>query len=184
MLSVEDQYHTMFRDIARKIMREKSFKELEQLLKDKNYIPSLLKDDHLIDVFDMPDRPAYQKRWNKGNASATFIVMREYRKWKVLLQLPFCRIPILSDYSSEKKAVEEIRQLLINKELEMESFSEVFRLIEKYKQIPTTQEEDLTELRELLENKEQQSPWFAHQSRFTIERIMEELLQRMRRRNA
>lgn len=179
-----NQYHTMFRDIARKINEGKSFKELEQLLKDKNYIPSLLKDDHLIDVFDMPDRPAYQKRWNKGNASATFIVMREYRKWKVLLQLPFCRIPILSDYSSEKKAVEEIRQLLINKELEMESFSEVFRLIEKYKTDPTTQEEDLTELRELLENKEQQSPWFAHQSRFTIERIMEELLQRMRRRNA
>ena len=179
-----NQYHTMFRDIARKINEGKSFQELEQLLKDKNYIPSLLKDDHLIDVFDMPDRPAYQKRWNKGNASATFIVMREYRKWKVLLQLPFCRIPILSDYSSEKKAVEEIRQLLINKELEMESFSEVFRLIEKYKIDPTTQEEDLTELRELLENKEQQSPWFAHQSRFTIERIMEEVLQRMRRRNA
>lgn len=57
-------------------------------------------------------------------------------------------------------------------------------MIEKYKTDPTTQEEDLTELRELLENKEQQSPWFAHQSRFTIERIMEELLQRMRRRNA
>ena len=57
-------------------------------------------------------------------------------------------------------------------------------MIEKYKIDPTTQEEDLTELRELLENKEQQSPWFAHQSRFTIERIMEELLQRMRRRNA
>ena len=100
-----NQYHTMFRDIARKINEGKSFQELEQLLKDKNYIPSLLKDDHLIDVFDMPDRPAYQKRWNKGNASATFIVMREYRKWKVLLQLPFCRIPILSDYSIEKKAV-------------------------------------------------------------------------------
>ena len=156
--------------------------DLEQLLKDKNYIPSLLKDDHLIDVFDMPNRPAYQKRWNKGNASATFIVMREYRKWKVFLQLPFCRIPILSVYTSEKKAVEEIRQLIISKEPEMESFSEIFQLIEKYKTDPTIQEKDLNGLRKLLENKEQQRPWFAHQSRFTIDWIIEELLQRMSRR--
>ena len=41
--------------------------DLEQLLKDKNYIPSLLRDDHMMDVFHRPDRPAYQKPWNKGN---------------------------------------------------------------------------------------------------------------------
>lgn len=73
----------MFRDIARKINEGKSFLELEQLLKDKNYIPSILEDDHLIDVFHRPDRPAYQKHWNKGNACATFIVIREYGKWQV-----------------------------------------------------------------------------------------------------
>ena len=177
-----NQYHAMFRDIARKIKEGKSFMDLEQLLKDKNYIPSLLRDDHMMDVFHRPDRPAYQKPWNKGNASATFIVMREYGKWKVFLQLPFCRIPILSVYTSEKKAVEEIRQLLISKEPEMESFSEVVQLIEKYKTDPTIQEKDLTGFRKLLENKEQQRPWFAHQSRFTIDWIIEELFQRMRRR--
>ena len=178
-----NQYRSMFRDIAQKINEGKSFMDLEQLLKDKNYIPSLLKDDHLIDVFHMPGRPAYQKWWNKGDASATFIVMREYGKWKVFLQLPFCRIPILSVYNSEKKAVEAIRQLLISKEPEMESFSEVVQLIEKYKTDPTIQEKDLTGFRKLLENKEQQRPWFAHQSRFTIDWIIEELLQRMRRRS-
>ena len=178
-----NQYHTMFRDIARKINEGKSFIDLEQLLKDKNYIPSLLKDDHLIDVFHMPGRPAYQKWWNKGDASATFIVMREYGKWKVFLQLPFCRIPILSVYNSEKKAVEAIRQLLISKEPEMESFSEVVQLIEKYKTDPTMQEKDLMGLRKILENKEQQRPWFAHEIRFTIDWIIEELLQRMRRRS-
>ena len=85
-------------------------------------------------------------------------------------------------YTSEKKAVEEIRQLIISKEPEMESFSEIFQLIEKYKTDPTIQEKDLNGLRKLLENKEQQRPWFAHQSRFTIDWIIEELLQRMSRR--
>ena len=179
-----NQYRSMFRDITSKINDGKSFMDLEQLLKDKNYIPSLLKDDHLIDVFSMPGRPAYQKWWNKGDASATFIVIREYGKWKVFLQLHFCRIPILSAYNSEKKAVEAIRQLLISKEPEMESFSEVVQLIEKYKTNPVIQEKDLMGLRKLLENKEQQSPWFAHEIRFTIDWIIEELLRRMRRRIA
>lgn len=66
----------------------------------------------------------------------------------------------------------------------MESFSEIFQLIEKYKTDTTIQEKDLTGLRKLLENKEQHSPWFAHQSRFTIDWIIEELFQRMRRRTA
>lgn len=59
------------------------------------------------------------------------------------LQLPFHRIQIFSDYPSEKKAVEGIRQLLINREPEMVSFSEVVQLIESYKIDSTIQEKDL-----------------------------------------
>ncbi len=178
-----NQYHAMFKDIAKKIKEGKSFLDLEQLLKDKNYIPSLLQDEHLIDVFCMPDKPAYQKRWKKGNASATFIVMCEARKWKIFLQLPFCRIPILAEYASESRAVKEIRHLLISKESEMESFSDVFRLYEKYKKAPMLKEKDLIELKGRLEKWERHNPWFAHQNGFAIKRIVDELSRRVKREN-
>ena len=66
---------------------------------------AFFRDEHLVDVWDRYDRPAYQKIWKKGNREILFIVTKQERIWRAYIQGPYSRIAVFQQCSSEKKNV-------------------------------------------------------------------------------
>ena len=51
--------------------------EFQQYMRKEGKNLAFFRDEHLVDVWDRYDRPAYQKIWKKGNREILFIVTKQ-----------------------------------------------------------------------------------------------------------
>lgn len=161
----------MFRELAGKIESGMTYSDLEKDLRPENFAPAILEDYHTIAAGYTDRNPIYQKRWKKGDAAVTFITEKKGNKWNVCIQLPYIRMPVLTYYTSEKAAVNAIRDLVKEKETEMVRFSNVFQRVQdcmygkgKLKQMIIDLEEEA-----------EVHPWYGSRSFFSPKKIKREL---------
>lgn len=175
----------MYRTLQNKIESGIKYATLSGELKSEDFEPSLLSDDHLMDVSYSSKHPAYVKMWEKGCHSVKFIVFYDYGMWQVSLQLPFYRIEIFKLFSSEKKAVEAIRELLREKEEDMESFSEICSFVSKAQEWCEKGIIKLGTVGEWLERRKEKKPWYLCGSelepRKIVVRISENIYRKQKR---
>lgn len=99
----------MYKELTVKAEHEESLGELPE----SDFSCFQLSDEHLIDVWHRTDRPAYQKYlcWEGHNKGIRFIVQMEpfSHRWSTCIQLPYIRKQILTENTSEKKCMEQLR---------------------------------------------------------------------------
>ena len=100
-----EKYFSMFQFLQKKIEEGFCQQEFQQYMRKEGKNLAFFRDEHLVDVWDRYDRPAYQKIWKKGNREILFIVTKQERIWRAYIQGPYSRIAVFQQCSSEKKNV-------------------------------------------------------------------------------
>lgn len=98
-------YFSMFQFLQKKIEDGFGKQEFQQYMRREGLPLAFFRDEHLVDVWNRYDRPAYQKIWKKGTQEVLFIVARQERIWRAYIQGPYSRIAVFQKCSSEKKCV-------------------------------------------------------------------------------
>lgn len=92
-----------------------------------------LDDSHEADIWSRPGKPAYSKYLNmQDNLFVEFIIYKDSGKWGACMQLPYIRLQILGGFTSEKKAMKELREWISRNEEHLKDFA---KTIKKYKKI-------------------------------------------------
>ena len=102
-------YFSMFQFLQKKIEEGVGKQEFQQYMRREGLPLAFFRDEHLVDVWNRYDRPAYQKIWKRGNQEVLFIVARRERIWRAYIQGPYSRIAVFQKCSSEKKMCDVIR---------------------------------------------------------------------------
>lgn len=72
-------YFPMFQFLQKKIEEGFGKQEFQQYMLREELPLAFFRDDHLVDVWDRYDKPAYQKIWKKGTQEVLFIVTKHER---------------------------------------------------------------------------------------------------------
>lgn len=102
-------YFSMFQFLQKKIEEGFGKQEFQQYMRREGLPLAFFRDEHLVDVWNRYDRPAYQKIWKRGTQEVLFIVARQERIWRAYIQGPYSRIAVFQKCSSEKKMCDVIR---------------------------------------------------------------------------
>lgn len=113
-----------------------------------------LNDFHMMDCWYREKSKAYVKTLELPNGSMKFIVAQCPSKWHIYLQLPYIRIPVLLEYSSERAAMNNLRDFIRKVPVEnLTNFVFVFQkwgeLMEKLREREISFEEAKREIDEL-----------------------------------
>lgn len=172
----------MFAMLSERIVQGCTIEELDRELRPVEFVPMLLRDDHCMDVWYRPERPAYKKILEIGNRKITFIVSKSYRKWKIRIQLPYIRVGLLGEYSSEKKAMDILRSFCKENRVLLERYAEVFVYVEKlFELMKDDKNFDIANCKEKLEQMYKEKPWLHIGDYFSVEEIIKELKLRGKR---
>mgnify|MGYP000611285042 CR=1 FL=1 len=169
-----ENYGAMFHFIEEKIKLGMDEKELHYYMRENREPLSFFSDSHLMDAWYRPEKPAYQKVWKKGMNTVEFIVSKEWNKWQVYVQLPFCRSRIMQEYTSEKQACRALLQLIKEQEPWLINFAKISTY---FTEISEKIREGKTELKEVeiyLKEQEKSNPWFLENDNFSVVSIMSE----------
>lgn len=166
----------MFAQLQKRIEAGCTIEELESELPPADYDPMILYDDHCMDATYEPDRPAYLKRLEVNNMEIQFIVTKEDKEWRITLQLPYMRTPILNKYSSEASAVADLRRFVCKNTEQVVSFTKVYKYVKKQLGAMRKMEtfDGQVYRKELLDMYDVQ-PWLGSQEGFSIDIIIREL---------
>ena len=154
-----------------------SLEELKELRAKADMERNELSDTHLIMPGHSINRPVYGKRYrtSKDRREVMFITEKDRwsRKWSVLIQLPYIRVPIQNGFSSEKKAVECIRKIIRKVGSgKLKRFAEISeRVTELYK---NNRHSELKEVLDRLQTEWDKNPWYIPGGYFTVEQIRRE----------
>ena len=154
---------------VRKKIAGMSIEELKVVVKKAKTMPMPVLDDyHCVAAGHSFDRPVYIKRFRSNGKELEFIAERSRwsKKWLVLIQTPFIRVPILEDFGSETGAVKAIRKLILDR-----GYKKFERLAEIFEMVPELREMKPAEAKEKLKKEHKKQTWFGYGT-FTPEWIM------------
>ena len=182
MLEIDyGQKRKMFSGLKSRIEDGLLPEELDMELRPPEYVPVILDDVHLVDVWHREDKPAYIKRLHINGRIINFIAAKHFSKWQISMQLPFIRSPILSEHNSEKGAMTELRDFVRSHLDELDRFAEVYDYVEQMlKAAQTDTAFDVAGLVDSLKKMYAERKWFTTDS-FTISAISGEAYNALRR---
>lgn len=166
----------MFAMLSERIAKGCTIEELDKELRPIEFMPMLLRDDHCMDVWYRPERPAYKKILQIGNRKITFIVSKSYGKWEIHIQLPYVRVGLLKKYPSESETMDALRSFCGEKRVLLERYAEVFVYVETlFKAVKKDRNFDFAGCEEKLEQMYKEQPWLHIGNYFSVEEIIKEL---------
>ena len=167
---------SMFSMLEKKIEKGCTTDELEKELCPEDFCPLIFEDYHCMDVWYREKQPAYIKTLHIEGRKIRFIVSMQFNKWKVYLQLPYIRVPILQKYNSEKVAVQHLRQFILSVDTpELTRFADIFEYVKEKMREVEKEAFSLENQREELTAMYRKQKWFCTGIPFTVDDIMQEM---------
>lgn len=168
-------YFSMFQFLQKKIEEGVGKQEFQQYMRREGLPLAFFRDEHLVDVWNRYDRPAYQKIWKRGNQEVLFIVARRERIWRAYIQGPYSRIAVFQKCSSEKKMCDVIRLELRKESLKFEQYAKITAYVSKITKELFRQKIKLEEIQRYLQEEQQKSPWYLCESDLSVTNIINHL---------
>ena len=163
-----------WRKSPKNAVKEASLTQLKEWVELSSEERDVLDDTHFLLRGSSTENPIYGKSYgtSKMMELVQFFVYKPYlsNKWGIMVQLPFEKAVIRKEFSSEKKAVEEIRNIIRKTDrAAFRKFAELSdKLVNAYK---NSHFEELRTLLDELETIYDEQPWFLSESEFSIEKI-------------
>lgn len=167
-----EKYFSMFQFLQKKIEEGFCQQEFQQYMRKEGKNLAFFRDEHLVDVWDRYDRPAYQKIWKKGSREILFIVTKQERIWRAYIQGPYSRIAVFQQCSSEKKMCDMIRLELRKESLKFEQYAKITAYVSKIAKELFSQKINLEEVQQYLQEEQQRTPWYLCKGALSISNII------------
>ena len=173
-------YFSMFRFLQKKIEEGVGKQEFQQYMRREELPLAFFRDEHLVDVWDRYDIPAYQKIWKKGTQEIQFIVARQERIWRTYIQGPYSRIAVFQKCSSEKKMCDVIRLELRKESQKFEQYAKITAYVSEAAKELFGQKIKLEEIQGYLQEEQQKAPWYLCESALSVTNIIDHLKMNLR----